>query len=181
MLSPRVIEPLCDNGLLRDYTVENGMLKFRYKNSQVKKCLSKAGNILELYARVAVKDINRDEPGFFDDADIGVHIDWDGDAFSGKSVKNEIDLMLMRDMVPVFISCKNGEVHKESLYELSTVAEEFAGEYAKKILLATYITHDAESKKHFLRRASEMNIKVIEDADDLNHREIIRELKTKVL
>ncbi len=179
MLHTDIIRPLCDNGILRNYSLKNGVLTFNYKNRQVKRCLTKAGNILELYSIIASQELNKEEPGWFTDADIGVHIDWDGNAFSGRSVKNEVDLMLMRGLVPVFVSCKNGEVHKESLYELSAVAEEFAGEYAKKVLIATFISRDTESKKHFLHRAAEMDIKVIDNVDALNRGEFIRELKNK--
>ena len=179
MMHRSIIEPLCDNGIIRDYSLNDGILTFRYKNRQIKRCLTKAGNILELYCFVLAREINGNEQSGFTDADIGVHIDWDGDVLSGQSVKNEVDLMLMKGFIPVFVSCKNGEVHKEALYELSAVADEFGGEYAKKVLVATYISRDSESKKHFLRRAAEMGIKVIADADTLNRREFIRELKNK--
>ena len=36
-------------GLLENMSLEYPKLKFRYKNNQVKRALSKAGNILELY------------------------------------------------------------------------------------------------------------------------------------
>ncbi len=178
-LHEEIIKPLFEKGLLTDYEDNGNETVFRYKNNQIRQCLIKAGNILELYALMTVREIMQQDPGYFDDADIGVHIDWDGDEFSGRSVTNEVDIMLMRDMLPVFISCKNGEVHKEALYEISAVAEKFTGMYAKKVLLTTFISHDIESKKFLLQRASEMNISVIDGVDKMTHEEFIKELKEK--
>ena len=44
-----------------------------------------------------------------------------------QETKNEIDVMLMRGVVPVFVSCKNGAVKMDELYKLDTVAQRFGG------------------------------------------------------
>ena len=81
--------------------------------------------------------------------------------------KNEIDILLTRDLVPVFISCKNGEIHKEALYELETVADRFGGRYARKFLVASYISTNEESRKYIIQRAKDMNINLICDVHSL--------------
>lgn len=177
----KIMKKLCAAGLVRNYSQEKGILSFEYKNRQIKHCLSKAGNILELYAYTTIKKICESSPGYYDDADVGVLVDWNGYEGSARKVRNEIDVMLMRDLVPVFISCKNGEVHKETLYELDTVARQFGGKYAKKVLLATYISHDAESRKYLLHRAAEMDIRVIGGVDKMTESEFISELKSKTM
>lgn len=66
---------------------------------------------------------------------VGVHLDWDGVIESGgKDVLNEIDVMAMDGSQPVFVSCKMGNVNQMALYELETVADQFGGKYARKIL-----------------------------------------------
>ena len=80
--------------------------------------------------------------------------------------------MVMRDLIPLFISCKNGEVHKEALYELDTVAKKFGGKYGKKYLIATYLSSDKESVKYLKQRAKDMNITLIDNINTKTKTEI---------
>ncbi|MBQ3225766.1 MAG: hypothetical protein IJB48_01775, partial [Clostridia bacterium] len=91
--------------------------------------------------------------------------------------KNEIDLLVMRKLIPIFISCKNGEVHKEALYELETVAEHYGGKYAKKMLLSTYVDNDDSSKGYILQRACDMGISVLCGIHDMSKAEIKERLR----
>jgi len=184
LLNNRIIGELIKAGLILDYAQNEEIITFRYKNAQVHQCISKAGNILELYAYVLLKEITVENPEYYDDMDIGVYIDWDGiihdDTTEERDTKNEIDIMLMRDLVPLFVSCKNGEVKKEALYELATVAERFGGKYAKKYMLTTYICSDPESRKYILQRAKDMNITIIEGLEKMKREEIKTTLRKKV-
>ena len=183
LLDTELVSELVRRGLLTECSITENVLTYTYKNDQVRQCISKAGNILELYVYKTAKEIAETEPGFYDDIDIGVFVDWDGVVHDSTSkerdTRNEIDVILMRDLVPVFISCKNGEVHKEALYELSIMAERFGGEYARKILLTSYVNTDSDSKKYLLQRASDMGIKVIDGVDKMSKEEFAGELKSK--
>lgn len=158
---------LKSEGLILDYTNNKTHVTFRYKNKQVYECITKAGNILELYAYMLICEISSENPGRYDDADIGVYIDWDGiihpDTPGIYDIKNEVDIVVMRDLVPIFISCKNGDVQKEALYELETVANRFGGKYARKYLIASYINTNPQSRKYIIQRAKDMNINLIYD------------------
>ena len=180
-----IIDKLIKNGLIYDYKNNGHEVSFCCKNKQVKRCLFKAGNILELYAYMYLKEIEAKDPTFYDDIDVGVFVDWDGVFQSPdsekKDTKNEIDIFLMRDIVPVFVSCKNGGVKKEALYELNTVADKFGGEYAKKYLLCTYINNNAESREFILQRAADMNIEIICDVHKLYKETFSDMLKTRVI
>ncbi len=183
LLNTRIINELTKNNLITDYTLEDDMLSFRYKNNQIRQCITKAGNILELYAYKAAREIAAEDTSYYDDIDIGIFVDWDGIIHDGstaeRDTRNEIDVILMRDLIPIFISCKNGEVHKEALYELSTVADKFGGEYAKKILLTTYVSSDPESRRYILQRARDMKIDVIEGVDKMNKDEFLSTLRKR--
>ena len=73
-------------------------------------------------------------------------------------VKNEVDVMGMHGITPVFISCKNGStVNVEELYKLRTVAEHFGGSFAGKILVSSVALGE-----DFHERAKEMEIHVID-------------------
>ena len=182
MLSHSVINPLIQAGLIKNYKIEDEILTFRFKNEQVCRAICKAGNILELYAYMTAKEIADKEQGFYDDIDVGVIVDWDADdSRNTVDTRNEIDVMIMRDLVPIFVSCKNGEVHKEALYELETVAARFGGDYSKKILLTTYVSNDTMSRKHLLKRAEEMGIYVIDNVDDMSKDEFLNEFRKRVV
>lgn len=177
----RTIDMLKKDGLIFDYEQVDDTLSFRYKNAQVHQCLSKAGNILELYTYKTALEIVGNAPDYYDDIDIGVFVDWDGvihnEESNEKDTRNEIDIILMRGLIPVFISCKNGEVRKEALYELNTVAERIGGEYAKKILLTTYISSDRDSREFILQRARDMKIAIIEGVDKMTRNEFATVLR----
>ncbi len=159
------------------------LITISYKNEQVKKCLTKAGQALEMKIYITAKNIidSHGKP-VYNDAINGVVIDWDGklhdEAVEGKyDTENEIDILLMHDIVPVFISCKNGIVTADELYKLNTVAERFGGCYSKKILIATSISNIGESGKYLRQRAEDMNIKIIEDVQSMDDAELERKLK----
>lgn len=183
LLNARIVNELISNGLIDDYVYEDGKVSFRYKNSQVHQCITKAGNILELYVYMAANRVVEEYPDFYDDIDIGIYVDWDGVIHDGTTKErdtiNEIDVMLMRDLVPVFVSCKNGEVHKEALYELDIIAKRFGGEYSKKIMVTTYISNDAESRRYIKQRAKDMNIDIIDGVHLMTCTEFTETLKKR--
>ena len=107
---------------------------------------------------------------------VGVIVDWDGVDDSGAETSNEIDIMLVKGFTPVFISCKNGEVHKEALYELDSVADRFGGEYAEKVMLATYLSGNEEKREYLKMRAKDMGIKLISGIEEMTQEELKTEL-----
>ena len=87
---------------------------------------------------------------------------------SEKDTANEVDVVLMRGIVPVFISCKNGEIKDDELYKFDAVATRFGGTYAKKVLIATYLNKKPASMKDFRQRAKDMKIKFIDGVHTLS-------------
>ncbi len=81
--------------------------------------------------------------------------------------ENEIDLILMKGLVPVFISCKNGRaVSKNELYKLKAVAERFGGPYSRMIIITTVYGCDkgrelSESERAFIQRAEDMGVNML--------------------
>ncbi len=160
---------LLSEGLIRNLRInETGQIQFTFKNEQVKKCLTKAGEILELYVTLQAKALKKDnsQKPFFDDVLTGVNIDWDGKpAKHGMAnVDNEVDVVLIKDFVPIFISCKNGVFDSDELYKLSIVAARFGGPYVKKILVSTGFNRLNQGKQKQLKaRAKELKITIIDD------------------
>lgn len=178
-----LLRKLAKHGFITDYLFDGENLSFGYKNQQIKQCLLKAGNILELYTYVTAFNICKKEPGFFDDSDVGVFVDWDGiitGETDGTDTRNELDVVFTRGYIPVFISCKNGQVHKEDLYELYTVGEKFGGEYSKLALICTYISNDVYQRETIINRAKTMNIEIIDSVDEMSYEEFESVLKRRM-
>ncbi len=184
-MSKDIIDFLLKYNLLTVFDDTNDdSITISYKNEQVKKCLTKAGQVLEMKMYIIAKNIlDEDGKPIYNDAMNGVVIDWDGE-FHDETVEdeydteNEIDVLLMHDVVPVFISCKNGIVTADELYKLNTVAERFGGEYSKKVLIATSIPSLGEAGQYLRQRAKDMNIRILEDVQSLDDAELERKLKS---
>ena len=150
---------------LANIAEEDGRLVATYKNGQVKRCLTKAGQALEMIVYLFVREAaETDGTPVYNDVLNGVYIDWDGDIHGSDEVvetENEIDVMMMHGAVPVFVSCKNGRVEMEELYKLESVASRFGGRYARKILVATSLGNSVFAA-YFRQRAADMKIDLLE-------------------
>lgn len=144
-------------------------VSFAFKNKDSFRCLTKAGLILELTVALTAVEL-----GVYDDVKTGVFIDWDGIVFEDNraDVENEIDVILMDGMVPVFVSCKNGTVDADELYKLAVVAERFGGKYAKKVLVTTRLDELGYKAEYIRLRAKDMGIRIVENFDEMSKKEL---------
>ena len=128
---------------------------------------------LEMMILLAAKEL-QDEDGrlLYNDVVNGVSIDWDGLLHEKEDdtydTINEIDVLMMHNMIPIFVSCKNGSVDMNELYKLNTVAERFGGKYAKKVLVATNLSGMGKTEEYLKQRAQDMKIKVLDDLHDMD-------------
>ena len=179
-----IVNALLKNGLLTRFSdgdEENIIVS--YKDPQVRRCLIKAGQVLEMKLFTTIKAF-RDKNGepVYHDAVNGAVIDWDGEFHDEETegiydTENEVDILLMHHIVPVFISCKNGRVTADELYKLSVVAERFGGMYAKKVLVTTSLNPDSDATKYFRQRALDMDIRLIEGVQHCTQRGLEKKLK----
>ncbi len=185
IMLPSFLNSLRNAGLISRLEITEKDVTFRFKDEQVKKCLTKAGLILELKVLIAGVSLeNKDGTPYYTSFMNGVHIDWDGEIHfqfdEDVDVENEIDVVFMKGMIPVFISCKNGQVDVEELYKLDAVASRFGGPYAKKIVVATYLGKDTTSARYFLQRAQDMDIHVEENVHLLDDKKFSKMIKNLV-
>jgi len=150
----KLLKELEDMGAISNLSKNSSCFRFKYKNQDIKDCLCDSGSILELHTYLMATECN-----FFDGCDIGVHLDWDG-IINGwlPDVTNEVDVLLIKDNIPTFISCKNGRVDKDALYELDTIANKFGGKYSNKVIVSPHSNDETLNE-----RAREMNIDIIDD------------------
>ena len=154
-------------------------VSFTFKNDQVKRCLTLPGQILELAVATKMRAILTDEgEPLYQDINVGVVIDWDTEEEDeAYRTINEIDVLAMKDMIPVFISCKNGNFDENELYKLNTVAERFGGKYAKKVLVATKLDKFGLKSDFLKARMRDMDIKYIENLANMTDSEIEQALR----
>ncbi|MBQ9921420.1 MAG: DUF1887 family protein [Clostridia bacterium] len=179
----RLLFELATSGLVFNFKRTDKEISFTYKNADVKRCLSKAGNVLELKTLfTAMKTTDKSGKLLYDEFDIQVCIDWDGKYHEigddEKDTSNEIDVVLVKGLVPFFISCKNGSVGDDELYKLNTVTRRFGGRYAKKVLVATHLGKNGESAEYFRQRAKDMGIILIDNVHEMEDKEFIKALRS---
>lgn len=178
-----IIRKLQMYGLVTEFYRDKKTVKIAFKNEQVKKCLTKAGQALEMKVLVCASNLtDKDGEHVYTDVQNGVVIDWDGkirkEGDSKCDTENEVDVMLMHGIVPVFVSCKNGKVTVDELYKLNTVAHRFGGKYAKKVLVATDLDMSGSVAKYILQRAEDMKITVIDNAAKMSEGELSEKLSS---
>ena len=170
-------------GLIKNFSDDDDYTSFEFKNKQVKLCLTKEGTLLELMVLIFAKAAkDKDGAPKYNDIVNGAYIDWDSTIHDitdeEKDTENEIDVILMRGLVPIFISCKNGYVDENELYKLNSVAEKFGGPYVQKVLIATYFGKSTEEgHKYFVQRAKDMKIQLIENVHDMSDDEFAKAIK----
>ena len=175
-----ILYALEQENLISWLRVQGDEIEFVCKSEQVKLALSKAGQVLELMVTMAALDAaEEDGSPVYNDVRCGVYIDWNGDVEpEGKvDVSNEIDVMLMKGAVPVFVSCKNGYMDPDELYKLETVAQRFGGKYARKVLIAPQLDAMGDKGKYIRMRAEDMEIRVVDDFEEMSYEDMKREMR----
>lgn len=147
----KLLHELADAGLIRDLYVSSGNVRFTYKNNVVRAMLQDAGAALELFTYSCIKK----HPDLFRDCEINIRIDWDGEGPSPTS--NELDVVAVRDLTPMFISCKSGKLETAHLNEIFAVTRKLGGVFAKPVLMTAALT-TAEENRWMLQRAQDMGI-----------------------
>ncbi|MCI7493396.1 MAG: DUF1887 family CARF protein [Lachnobacterium sp.] len=138
---------------------DSNVVRFEYPSDRHRNVLTTEGACLEAYVGYRMM-----EDSDVTDCMVGVSLDWEQGGIQRQSlieeddVLNEIDVIAMRNNVPIFISCKNNIVKtNQPLYELDTVANRFGCEKGIRILAAPNGVTEA-----IRNRAEEMNIRINE-------------------
>ena len=108
---------------------DDQLISFTYATKRIKKLLTNAGNILEIY--VYHKCLKSD---LFDDIATGYEISWDKTA-----VKSEFDIIVTKGFAGLLIEAKAKEdIDQEHYFKLSCLAKEF-GTNCRAVLIADMV------------------------------------------
>ncbi len=152
-----ILRALSRAELIQDLKIGENRVSFRYPNAVLRGYLTNYGIWLELFAYITAKRMD-----YFDDVGTSIVIDWNGKGLP-RSTQNEVDLILVRGIAPIFISCKAGIPDALALDEIKLLSYRFGGALSKSVLLTA--AHFPPSNALY-QRARDMDIKVI-DAGDL--------------
>lgn len=141
-------------GFLRNVSISKENVRFTFRDAQVRAWLRDVGSVLELFVYHECV-----EAGLFNDVVTSAVVDWEGTTIRD-SVSNEIDVMAMRGILPVFISCKTCPITTDALNELAVLRDRFGGKGAKAAIVTTQ-----NCRAITLHRASELGIDVIDLRD----------------
>ena len=163
-LISKIIKVLKDYNELQ-YKISDNEIIIDFNNNYIKGFIFKSGTWLEIATNNLIKKIDE-----IDQSKNGVVFLWDN---NNKSVRNEVDVVAVKDAVPICISCKDSDKYNENaLNELNVYAEKIGGANTIKILVAT-----KEPIKHPVSiRAKEMGIHLIIFDGDEN--KFINEIKS---
>ncbi len=154
-------------GAISDFVFSNNKnkLEFRYKSPKIANLLVNEGVWLELIIYFTVKNME-----VFTDSDTGVKFIWEipdggnslSDLLSDNTPRNEVDVMAVRGIKPIFISCKTRAPINEDLNELYTIKEHFGGKHACAALATT---KNVSKETPVYERAKAMGIEIIDEDD----------------
>ena len=147
------LQALENAGLIVDLCMEAGRVFFRFRDDLVRFWLRDVGSALELCVYTACA-----RSGFFDDVCLSAVVNWHYGPKGGGSVTNEIDVMAVQNVRPVFISCKATDIKTEALNELKILRDRFGGEGSFAAIITTSMT--GKNDLAMRNRAQELGIRV---------------------
>ncbi len=159
------------HGFIQDFYMNDYEIVFTCTAPFVKEMLAVKGSWLELYVYILAR-----ESGLFSEVYQSVMIGWDLKRRPKFNVENEIDVVLMKQGTPVFMSCKMTNPKPDDLNEIYALADSFGGYGAVPALVTSY--HVRKRNVTLWNRAREMGVLLL-DYEDLNRKslmEIFREL-----
>lgn len=154
-------------GMLINVEIRKGEdVAFDFADEQIRAWLRDVGSVLEVYIYKKCRDT-----GIFNDVRTSAVVDWDKDQ-TKDGVSNEIDVMAVKGVLPLFISCKVCDIATEALNELAILKDRFGGLGAKAMIVS------AEECRAITRhRASGLDIEVV-DLEDLKNGNVTDHLIT---
>ena len=138
-------------GFITELKIERDeSVSFCFADEQIRYWLRDQGSVLEIYTWKACKDT-----GLLHAVRCSTIVEWDS-AERGDKITNEIDVMAVKDTIPVFISCKTCMVDTAAINELAVLRDRYGGDAAKAFIIST-----ENCRAITLRRAHALNIDVI--------------------
>ena len=150
-----LLRALANAGLILELDVSEEEVHFRFPDETVRFWLRDIGAVLELEVFRACH-----AAGCFNDIVLSAVVNWEGGRDQRNSVTNEIDVVAVRGIQPLFISCKTCEIRTGALNELAILRDRFGGKGSRAMIVTSA---NASGDRSLMRmRATELGIEVAE-------------------
>lgn len=160
-----VMRELERTGAIKNFKLASNAsrIEFEFADKATANLLVNEGVWLELAVYLAGKRSDK-----FADVQTSVKFVWDipsggetlGSIISDSTPRNEVDVVLTRGVMPVFVSCKTRAPINDDLNELYAIRQKFGGELAGAILATTKFVGDDWP---VAERAAEMGIRILDE------------------
>ena len=107
-----------------------------------------------------------------------VIVDWDNARGTDRSTRNEIDVLMVRGIQSVFVSCKMGAPTPLALSEIKILSQKFGGENTKTVVLTAADVYERD--RSLLQRARDLDIILI-DRSTLKKGDLSRRFQSLLL
>ena len=149
---------IMDAFLDKGFAKKIGKDRYRFASDADKYYMTFSGIWLELYIYILAKKC-------YDDVYTGVEIDWNKRDIC-TSRDNEIDVVIMKNSQPIFISCKMRPVTKDTIFEIYSMAKRLGGSYAKCLVATTFdVRSGKDESTSIYMRMEKMKVGLIETKD----------------
>ncbi|UEC21000.1 Card1-like endonuclease domain-containing protein [Clostridium septicum] len=169
MLLDKILTKLKSMGGIIYKDIGSNEVEVSFLSDYLKAFIFKSGTWLEMATNMMIDEIKE-----VDQVKNGVIFLWNNDV---KTVRNEVDVVAVKDSIPICVSCKDSDRYNEmALNELNVYSSKIGGEKAYKILVATKEPIKASVRE----RAKEMGINlVIFDGDENKFKKTIKAIIKK--
>ncbi|MBR3503621.1 MAG: DUF1887 family protein [Clostridia bacterium] len=145
-------------GMIQELQLTDEAVRFRFPDETIRFWLRDMGSVLELQVFRACLAAD-----CFDDVVLSAVVNWQGGGNQRDGVTNEIDVMAVQGVQPVFISCKTSEIKTEALNELAILRDRFGGKGSRAVIVTSAPV--TKGRALMRRRAAELEIEVVEWSD----------------
>ena len=156
--SEEILSIFVDNG----FATKKSHGRYKFANKKYKEYMTVFGIWLEMYIYIKSQ-------GIFEETHLGYIIDWNN-SDAEDTVDNEIDVLVVKKSIPIFISCKMKKPDPMDVYEVAYLADRLGGPKAKGIIATTYdVSDDKKLAKGIYQRFKKMNVGFIETSAFKTH------------
>ena len=140
------------------FIIQHSKYDYEVVSHKYKQYITNYGIWLELYTYI-------NACALYDEVYLGFVIDWDCTDLMASN-DNEIDVIVMENNRPVFISCKQRKPESKDLTEVGFLAKRFGGDKAKAVLATTYpVRENGDARNSVYVRLKKFGIGLIEVKD----------------
>lgn len=152
-----MLEMFEKHGFIKNLSITNNRVNFSFSYPEARTYLTTYGLWLEMYVFISAKRLGR-----FSDVKLGAMIDWD--AYDDiKTAGNEIDVIIMENSIPVFVSCKLRGLSTPDINELYIQKKRLGGWFSKGVIVTS--GDDKIKNTGTFKKAEEFGIIVLDRKD----------------